>query len=83
MKAIKSIKSIGLKKPDIDIDKNTLIVAGAATILLAAGVTWYFLNKKNKAYNAKKPPRNAPQLDLENPGIQSDFPVAASVSELG
>ena len=48
--------------------------------LLAA----FFNNQRRKALRGNdNPPRNAPQLPIENPGDQSEFPKAASESELG
>ena len=56
-----------------------MIVTGA---LVAAAATVYFIKKKNR--NAEgKPPKNAPQLNIENPGDQSEFTTAASASEMG
>lgn len=61
-------------------NKN-LLIAGAGAILAAAAAI-FFLRKK-KAGDTEKPPRNAPQLDIENPGTQSEFPTAATESEVG
>lgn len=43
----------------------------------------FFLIKKNKPNNEEKPPKNAPQLDIENPGSQDDFPKPPMESEIG
>ena len=51
------------------------LVAGIATIL--------YLKKRKEAEGEEKPPKNAPQLDIENPGTQSDFPSSATESEVG
>lgn len=53
------------------------LVAGAA----AAFIIW----KKTKGarYQHEKPPRKAPQLKLENPGSQDDFPKPPMESEVG
>jgi hypothetical protein len=40
--------------------------------------------RRSKAHSpAETPPKNAPQLPIENPGDQSEFPKAASESEIG
>jgi hypothetical protein len=52
------------------------LLAGAA----AAFIVW----KKTKgAQHHEKPPRRAPQLKLENPGSQDDFPKPPMESEIG
>lgn len=63
-------------------NKNTQWMLGIAVMMgIAAGTALYlFWEKQNKK---ELPPKNAPQLELENPGTQSDFPVSASESELG
>lgn len=48
----------------------------------AAGLILLFVMKK-KASKEERPPKNAPQLDIENPGNQSEFITTASESELG
>jgi hypothetical protein len=64
----------------------------------AAFTLWYWLcivsflvaaalSYKKEAMNSRmykeEPPKGAPQLPIENPGDQSDFPVAPSDSEIG
>ena len=41
----------------------------------------FMQNNRTSAYD--QAPRRAPQLDIENPGDQSEFPKSASESELG
>jgi hypothetical protein len=73
-------------------DKNEL----TESIGISIGFTvWYFLSivcflaaaffsfKRGQLLATEGPPRHAPQLDLENPGEQSEFPKSASESELG
>ena len=48
----------------------------------AAGLILLFVMKK-KAAKEEKPPKNAPQLDIENPGNQSEFLTTATESEVG
>lgn len=60
--------------------KNMLILGiGAA---LATAATVFFLRKK-KTSQDEKPPKNAPQVPLGNPGDQSEFTTAATESEIG
>lgn len=56
----------------------------AASIILACGAcaAAYFLIKKQQE-RSDKPPKNAPQLDIDNPGTQADFPTSATESEVG
>jgi len=57
-----------------------MIAAGA----LAAGAAAIFFTKKNKKKEDDgKPPKNAPQLDIVNPGSQAEFPTSPSASDLG
>ena len=60
--------------------KNLLWVGIGAALATAAAL---FLVNRNKKEENKKPPKNAPQVPVENPGDQSDFPQSASESELG
>jgi hypothetical protein len=60
--------------------KNKLLI-GAVGLL--AAVATILLFKKNKISSEEKPPRGAPQLDLENPGSQDDFPKPPMESEIG
>lgn len=61
--------------------KNKSVIAAAIGGLLAAAAgVFLYLNKDQK----KKPPRRAPQVPVENPGEQSDFPAApTSERDLG
>jgi hypothetical protein len=60
--------------------KNAIWIGLAS--LFAATVTLFFVRRKYQV-DEDKPPKGAPQLHLENPGTQDDFPKAASESELG
>ncbi len=62
--------------------KDTKIILGAAAALLSV-VAGVLLLRRNKTQKADKPPKKAPQLDIENPGDQSEFTTAASASEMG
>jgi hypothetical protein len=48
----------------------------------AAGLILLFVMKK-KAAKEEKPSKKAPQLDIENPGNQSEFISTATESEIG
>lgn len=48
----------------------------------AAGLILLFVMKKN-AKKEERPSKNAPQLDIENPGTQAEFLTAATESEIG
>lgn len=74
---------------------NTEGFGGAVTVA-AEFTTWYFLAiisflaaaffgyRNSRPVIAKEqPPRRAPQLPVENPGDQSNFPKSASESQLG
>ncbi|HEX2608402.1 MAG TPA: LPXTG cell wall anchor domain-containing protein [Flavisolibacter sp.] len=55
-----------------------LLLLGAA---VAAGATFLWLRKREGT--TEKPPKKAPQLDLQNPGDQSEFMTAPGDSEIG
>lgn len=56
-------------------------LAGIAS-LFAIGATIFFIRKsKNSGY--EKPSKRAPQLNIENPGSQDDFPKPPIESHLG
>ena len=57
-----------------------LLVGVAAALATAAAV--FFLRKRRKEPQ-EKPPKNAPQVDIKNPGEQSEFTTTASESEIG
>jgi LPXTG-motif cell wall-anchored protein len=63
--------------------KNIWMIATGAVAALAGGLLFI---KKKKAENnddTEKPPKDAPQLNIQNPGSQDDFPSAARESEIG
>ncbi|WP_121353768.1 hypothetical protein [Flavisolibacter nicotianae] len=53
--------------------KNEILVAALGGLIAAAGL--YLLWNRNR-YHGDKPPAKAPQLELDNPGEQSEFPSA-------
>ena len=58
-----------------------IIWAGLATALI--GATSIVLQKKTKKGGHQKPPKGAPQLKIENPGSQDEFPKPPMESEVG
>lgn len=60
--------------------KNIVLVSVGA--IAAAAAAWFFIKKRNEG-NGDKPPKRAPQLDIKNPGEQSEFLSTASESEVG
>ncbi|HVF95878.1 MAG TPA: hypothetical protein VM871_01070 [Flavisolibacter sp.] len=62
--------------------KNVLIASIASLAVLAA--TTYLIITRRKARKNAKPPAGAPQLSINNPGDQSNFPAGpTSERELG
>ena len=61
-------------------NKNKWLIGLGGLVAAAAA---FFLVKKNKTGNEDKPPKGAPQLDIENPGSQDDFPKPPMESEIG
>ena len=59
-------------------NKWLLVVGG-----LVAAAASLFIIKKLKSGDEDKPPKGAPQLDIENPGSQHDFPKPPMESEIG
>jgi hypothetical protein len=57
------------------------LVVGVVSAL-AAGLTLLFATKR-KSQQAERPPKKAPQLHLDNPGSQDDFPKPPIESQLG
>jgi hypothetical protein len=52
---------------------------GAALTATAAIFLWW----KKDQEREDKPPKNAPQVPVDNPGEQSEFTTSASESEVG
>ena len=57
------------------------LIIGILAALGAGLLTIFFLRKKRD--ESERPPKNAPQLDLDNPGSQHEFPKAPMESEVG
>lgn len=58
------------------------MIAIGALLAVNAAIAAYLFTKK-KQNSKEQPPRNAPQLDLDNPGTQAEFPNSATESEVG
>ena len=56
-----------------------LLGIGIGAALTAAAAIFLFWKKDNE----EKPPKNAPQVPIHNPGEQSEFTTSASESEVG
>ncbi len=61
--------------------KNELILIGIGALVAAAATVLFF--RMRKVNSVEKPPKGAPQLDIENPGSQHDFPKPPIESEIG
>ena len=55
-------------------------VLGVGLLVAAAAALWII---KNSTGDEDEPPKSAPQLDVENPGTQDDFPKPPMESEIG
>lgn len=62
--------------------KNAIMLGLGAALVAVAGVFMVW-KKKRDENNYEQPPKDAPQLDINNPGTQDDFPTSPSESELG
>ena len=61
-------------------NKNKWLIGIGSLLAIAAAI---FMIRKNRNNNSEKPPKRAPQLDIENPGSQHDFPKPPTESDLG
>lgn len=70
-----------------DMSRNIKVTAEFTTWFYVALISFLiaaFLSyRKGLPAMAQQPPKQAPQLKVENPGDQSEFPKAASESEIG
>ncbi len=72
--SLQNIQSSSMKKKEIILITIGVLVATAATLLI------FRLTKDD---STEKPPKGAPQLDIENPGSQHDFPKPQIESGIG
>jgi LPXTG-motif cell wall-anchored protein len=63
--------------------KNIWMIATGAVAALAGGLLFIKKKKAEKNNDIEKPPKDAPQLNIQNPGTQDDFPKAARESDIG
>jgi LPXTG-motif cell wall-anchored protein len=61
--------------------KKNIVLAGVGVLLATAAAIFFFRKKKDEVH--QKPPKGAPQLDIENPGDQSEFTSSPSESDIG
>ena len=61
--------------------QNNAIWLGVGGLLVLAAAVYTI--RKNKNSGTQKPPKRAPQLHIENPGTQNEFPVSPMESEIG
>ena len=62
--------------------KKTIWLIGMGTVLATTAALFFLKRRKGPTDTEEKPPKNAPQLDVQNPGEQSEFPSMADESEL-
>ncbi len=61
-------------------NRDKWIIAVSSMLVV---VTSIFVLRRRKQYHAEKPPKKAPQIHIENPGSQDDFPKPPLESEVG
>jgi hypothetical protein len=59
--------------------KQWILLGGVMTI--GAALSWWLLGKRSG--DTEKPPKNAPQIPIDNPGDQSEFHTSPGESEIG
>jgi|GEM_PF-1141609 len=63
--------------------KKNVVIAGIASLALMATTAYLIVRRRNRQ-KEDQPPKNAPQVPINNPGDQSNFPAAPSGdTELG
>ena len=63
--------------------KKNAIILGIGAALALAGSVFMIWKKRNNTNSDEKPPKDAPQLNIENPGTQDEFPSSPTESEIG
>lgn len=61
-------------------NKNKWLIAIGSVLAATAA---FLIIRKARTNGEERPPKGAPQLDIENPGSQHDFPKPPSEAELG
>ena len=63
--------------------KKNVIIGGIASLVVVATVAYLVVSKRAKQ-QGQQPSKRAPQVPINNPGDQSDFPAGPTgESELG
>ena len=63
--------------------KKNVVIAGIASLVVVA-TTAYLLVRRRAKQGEAQPPKNAPQVPINNPGDQSNFPAGPTgETELG
>lgn len=75
------LKSRMMKSRTTDLKKYAPFLIGFGSVAVVA-TAWWLIKRSRKAAQ-EKPPKRAPQLNIENPGSQDEFTAAASESGLG
>lgn len=75
------VKSRRMKSRTSDLKKYAPFLIGFGSVAVVA-TAWWLISKNRKAAQ-EKPPKRAPQLNIENPGSQDEFITSASESGLG
>lgn len=57
--------------------KKNIVIAGIASLVVVAAAA-FLVVRNQKERRGELPPSDAPQLDIDNPGDQSDFPAGPS-----
>ncbi|MGZ3838838.1 MAG: hypothetical protein ACXVMS_07700 [Flavisolibacter sp.] len=60
--------------------RKNLILLGLGAAIATAAAFFFCLQRRDRE---DLPPKKAPQLDIQNPGEQSEFTTSASDSEIG
>jgi hypothetical protein len=70
-------------KEDQPMQKKNIVIAGIASLVAIAATAFFVVSRRNRQ-KQDQPPKNAPQVPINNPGDQSNFPAGpTSESELG
>lgn len=60
--------------------KKDLLLVGIVSLVAIAAIIYMIVKKQNQ-HKKETPAANAPQLDIQNPGDQSDFPAAPTTGK--
>jgi hypothetical protein len=64
----------------MDTKNKWLIGLGSVLVVGVAASVVFFNGRKDKVH--QKPPRKAPQLNIQNPGTQDEFPTSTTQEEM-